>query len=499
MLRQLEIGDVPVVNHDASAHVFTRLSVEGYRGFQHAQTLNLARPNGQPGSGLTIIVGANSSGKSTVVEAMHYFSMAIAGSPISFPTFSRNSILDSVTLTLESERYGTLEVCSSTRGASITDVSIPNVWSGATGAPEVLVTPSRRSFSPLFPDMGMSASNWYQYSNGPARGAQRDEFTGRLTAIAQDPKMRAEFNQILERVVGRPTEWTIDEISLGQRYLKLRVGEQGFHNSEGMGEGLLSLFFIVVALLDSTPGSVVAIDEPELSLHPQLVRRLQKVFSDFGKDRQIIIATHSPLLLDWADIDNGASVARVHKSENMSKISQANPHSLKAVAKNSGMRDLNQPHTLGSEAKESFFFEDHILLLEGQEDVVYLPRALESLELRQIPNIFGWGSGGAEKMPPLAALLAELGFEKIAALLDGDHNQGTLDALKTLNDIGPQVLAVAHPAPDIRSKKAKVLADGNQRPEIVGLLAKDGKTVLHQFENGFRETMSQIYEFLDFP
>lgn len=479
--------DAPISGkEDMQDHWFESLAVLGYRGFASNESLQFARPNGQPGSGLTIVVGANSSGKSTVIEALHYFSMASVGTQISFPTFTRNSTLDNVSLTLQSNLHGILEVKTLTQGTSIAEAKIPQVEHSGLPQVEVFVTPSRRSFSPFFGDSGMPEANWYRYSNGPARGEQRDAFTGRLSAIAGSPERLEAFNKILERIVGRPTPWTIDEISAGQRYMKLKVNDQGFHNSEGMGEGLLSLFFIVAALLDSEPGTLVAIDEPELSLHPQLIRRLQAVLSEVSKDRQIVIATHSPLLVDWGDIENGATIARVHRGEAGSQISQAMPNTLARVARSSASHDLNQPHTLGSDAKEALFFEDHILLLEGQEDAVYLPRALNSLGLPEFPNVFGWGVGGADKMPRLALLLKELGFKRIGALLDNDGQRETLKALDELKALAPEVSAVMHPAPDIRNKPARFGPEGVTREEIFGLLDHDNRTVRPSHVEKFR-------------
>jgi hypothetical protein len=45
------------------------ISVAGFRGYNEEQTLSLAIPSGEPGSGLTIVVGANNAGKSTVWES----------------------------------------------------------------------------------------------------------------------------------------------------------------------------------------------------------------------------------------------------------------------------------------------------------------------------------------------------------------------------------------------------------------------------------------------
>ncbi|KKA05972.1 hypothetical protein VP02_20550 [Pseudomonas ogarae] len=55
-------------------------------------------------------------------------------------------------------------------------------------------------------------------------------------------------------------------------------------------------------------GSLICIDEPEISLHPQwqssLVKQLQEVFADYH-GCHFIIATHSPQLVSGLVTDNG--------------------------------------------------------------------------------------------------------------------------------------------------------------------------------------------------
>ena len=49
-----------------------RLTINGLRGFSEETDINFAIPdNNNPGSGLTILVGPNNSGKSTIIEAIH--------------------------------------------------------------------------------------------------------------------------------------------------------------------------------------------------------------------------------------------------------------------------------------------------------------------------------------------------------------------------------------------------------------------------------------------
>lgn len=49
------------------------LEIAGLRGFGKPQTVKFALPKGEPGSGLTFIVGANNSGKTTIFEAIRSF------------------------------------------------------------------------------------------------------------------------------------------------------------------------------------------------------------------------------------------------------------------------------------------------------------------------------------------------------------------------------------------------------------------------------------------
>ena len=64
------------------------ISCLGYRGFSTRQILNLAIPNGTPGSGLTVLVGPNGGGKSSIVECFNKISLARKN--VSFSKGKRN-------------------------------------------------------------------------------------------------------------------------------------------------------------------------------------------------------------------------------------------------------------------------------------------------------------------------------------------------------------------------------------------------------------------------
>ena len=98
-------------------------------------------------------------------------------------------------------------------------------------------------------------------------------------------------------------------------YLKLIINGCT-HSSEGLGDGIWSVFTICDALYDSEQNSTIAIDEPELSLHPAYQKRILQLFKEYAKDRQIIINTHSPCFVDMNSLVNGAYLYRTIKNEN---------------------------------------------------------------------------------------------------------------------------------------------------------------------------------------
>ena len=65
-------------------------------------------------------------------------------------------------------------------------------------------------------------------------------------------------------------------------------------------------FFALVMLLNLPPEmlpNVLLLDEPELGLHPAAVELIGHMIRRLGDDRQVIVATQSPLLVDVFDLD----------------------------------------------------------------------------------------------------------------------------------------------------------------------------------------------------
>ena len=93
----------------------------------------------------------------------------------------------------------------------------------------------------------------------------------------------------------------------------VRVREQGMSRSMEMWElsdGMLRFLCLATALLNPLLPPLVAIDEPELGLHPGLLPIVAEMIKTAAERTQVIVTTHSPDLLNCFDIADVAVMAR---------------------------------------------------------------------------------------------------------------------------------------------------------------------------------------------
>lgn len=450
----------------------------GLRGFSDRQELVLARPCGRAGSGLTTLVGPNNSGKSTVVEAFRAITQR--ESP-SFTEGQRNKQAGDRVEVAVADREGRRVVLRTVAsGGSQTEFSEEGVSRSDLHA---FVVPSRRTFAPFFGRGTQDRNQYVRSATFPSqRGSSLSNFNYRLFHIQEK---QSEFNEVLRKVVPDVPVWHIEQSDRGDYYLKFDF-EGSFHNSDGLGEGLLSVFTIVDALYDSQEHDLILIDEPELSLHPALQKRLTCLLREYAATRQILIATHSPYFIDWESLGNGGAIARVVKKSDRISIHQLPSAAIKDV---SGLlSNLNNPHILGLAAREVFFLEDRIVLVEGQEDVIFLRRALNQASQALDGYLWGWGAGGAPNIGKLLAILRGFGYERVACILDGNMR----DCARRLKEEYPEYLVVVIPADDIRDKPARL-----PRPPVSGLMDSAGTSVKPEHQDALSRLVGDINTYLN--
>ncbi len=455
------------------------ITIHGFRGFGEERTIMFAVPSdNKPGSGLTILVGSNNSGKTTVLEALRSFNSPKDNSP-SFSERKRNMKCENGRIHLKLEttdgevyRIDTIENGGSTTIYNKEGAEDTSWWE----APRIFSLQSRRFVDYEFHRSDMERYDYIrnQQMNTHNRTASIYEFNARLFKMQ---KHKAQFDPLLKRILGYDLEWTIEQNDNGSFYLKLIVNGCT-HSSEGLGDGIWSVFTICDALYDSEPGSTITIDEPELSLHPAYQRRIMELFKEYSADRQIIINTHSPYFVDVGALINGASLYRTIKNSDGNidafALSEQSRLSMQGF-----LRNINQPHTLGTEAREIFFLEDRIIITEGQEDVIMYNKAADAVQIRLSGTFFGWGSGGASNISKIALVLKDLGYKKVVAIFDGDKPTDQADFKKEF----PKYLGLLISSPDIRDKK------GINKPAKIGMMTQGGEL---KPEN--REEMIQLFQ-----
>lgn len=431
------------------------LSIVGYRGFATKQTLTFAKPLAAIGSGLTVLVGPNNSGKSSIIEAINF--LRAPGKPVELSEGQKSALTNGrVTIEYSTDKG---EMSVSLVGAG------PARWAGVPESlpmGEVYAIQSRRALESQFNVNTLSRQTYVEQSPDFAlRRPQGSTFAARLSAM---DARSDELQSLLRRILSDPPQWYVEKSDQsGFHYMKVTSGGAP-HNSDGLGQGVASVLHIVDALYDSSPGDIIAIDEPELSLHPAAQRKLAVVVAEFAKDRQIIMATHSPIFAPLEYLAKGATIARVHVVEQAVTISQLRQATAKAIEPL--LQDRNNPHVVGLDAREVLFLEDNVVLVEGQEDVISYRRVFEELGTKPSASFYGWGVGGASKMELIARTLHDLGLRRVFGILDS----GQEDVLARLRASFPTFAFDSIPTKDVRTKPGRAA-----RGETEGLLDTRGK------------------------
>ncbi len=71
-----------------------------------------------------------------------------------------------------------------------------------------------------------------------------------------------------------------------------------------MSDGTLRVLGLLLATFQVGELSLLGIEEPEATVHPAVAELLTEVLMDAARDRQVLITTHSPDLLDFKALDD---------------------------------------------------------------------------------------------------------------------------------------------------------------------------------------------------
>lgn len=173
---------------------------------------------------------------------------------------------------------------------------------------------------------------------------------------------------------------------------------------------------------------ILAIEEPEIYLHPQARRHLNKIFKDIVKDSniQIIYTTHSP---DFLSTEEFSSIGLVSKdSQEGTKVKIITEQDLvdfsisTGVPKNKTNTDnIKEFYATTSDTKlNEGFFAKHLILVEGDTEELCLPLLFERLGLKYYSSgISIIGVEGKNQIPKYWRLFKAFNI-KLSVVFDSD-------------------------------------------------------------------------------
>lgn len=445
------------------------LSIENYKSFGLQQEIEFAQPS-EKTSGLTVFVGPNNTGKSTILSVLRRL-------------FDGTEIFKAA----DQERRGNLPV-----GANATFLSVqnPNVPTGTELRLMLNSTANKTYYQKRAvyegPDevldakvtQDQNARSYLRLKPIHCRRPWRDGFsTNRNTegyaSTAEDQFLteevgsttphlsqalyalevqggKTEFNQLLQSILPEIHDWTVS-CPVDTDYICYVTPSGKEHRISLSGEGIINVFRIAFTLMHLEPGEVMLIDEPEVSLHPQAQKRLASVLLDKSRQSQIIVATHSPYFVNWSAMSEGSKIWRQsldHTGDTFcGTISDETLKAIKGVVDG----DIKNRRLYDVVAKE-IFFADSVTFTEGPEDVHFIENYLRNGE--ELP-LFGYGSGGYGNLPHFLKMADELGI-RAAALFDGDKEVEFEAALDLCNKLS-NVTAFKLFKDDIRDKEAETI------------------------------------------
>ncbi len=331
------------------------LEIRNFRLFKQAKLSNLGR--------MTVIVGANGTGKSTLFDVFSFLKEALTQNVATAVTrrggfnelVSRGQsgpITIIVKFRESGSRLATYELQVGVEGAkAVVEREVLKFRRGSYGQPWHFVDFSRgrgtygednavqerrdyvlddpsvlaikglgqfREFR-IVADFRSLIENWYisDFHIADARpssdAGEAEHLSRRGDNIAQVAQYLFEqhpdqFNKVLEAMARRvPGVSKVEAVPTQDGRLVLRFQDGSFKDpfiARYVSDGTIKMFAYLVMLFDPKPFPLLAIEEPENQLYPELMMELSEEFRAYAqRGGQVFISTHSPDFLNGIQLD----------------------------------------------------------------------------------------------------------------------------------------------------------------------------------------------------
>ena len=280
---------------------------------------------------LVVLVGINGSGKTRVLESIHYWFEMFRSKAVNVELFYEEneievleSLMNNEGLTeVEKEMQKEIEYTdclrnikfynydyrhNKTENRNYNSKIISRSFEKLKIFPKIIYVPTEINFEEIKKAQTNLKKEYsfinivdsYEIKDIPSYIATRISKVANeeedLTMGQVRKKVFAEINGIFEIL---ELDVKLSEISKDENSMPIFTDSSGKKfgiNELSSGEKQLFLRTLAIKMLEPE-NSIIMIDEPELSLHPKWQQKIIDVYKKIGKNNQIILATHSPHIL----------------------------------------------------------------------------------------------------------------------------------------------------------------------------------------------------------
>lgn len=148
--------------------------------------------------------------------------------------------------------------------------------------------------------------------------ADLSNLPARIARLNRSPKLKRRLTEAVQTVAPGFNDIIVDPDD-GRLRILLTEGQRNVSASR-LSDGTLRFLCLAAILLSPSDGaSLIAIEEPELGLHPDMFPTLCDLLNEASAETQLVITTHSTQLVD-ALTDQAGSVLVCEKPEGTSEI-----------------------------------------------------------------------------------------------------------------------------------------------------------------------------------
>ncbi|MCI0640788.1 MAG: AAA family ATPase [Gemmataceae bacterium] len=133
-----------------------------------------------------------------------------------------------------------------------------------------------------------------------------------------DEGMRAGFGEQFEELVFQPA--AAQQIQLAVQW----KSSSRPHAGQDLSDGTLRFLFLLTVLASPEPATLIAIDEPEVGLHPSMLPIIAEYAAEAAGRTQVVLTSHAPAFLD-AFSKVGPQVTLFHWEDGQTRLFSLSP------------------------------------------------------------------------------------------------------------------------------------------------------------------------------